>query len=84
MSATLTNGTRKTLADQIDRLDAMLDGLAEAVSRLIADHGLAATLAERGRRKVVDERVWFDRVWAVYEELTSRPRMTPVRGEEDV
>ena len=61
-----------------------VDGLAEAVSRLIADHGLAATLAERGRRKVVDERVWFDRVWAVYEELTSRPRMTPVRGEEDV
>lgn len=42
MSATLTNGTRKTLADQIDRLDAMLDGLAEAIPEAVADAVCAA------------------------------------------
>lgn len=42
MSATLTNGTRKTLAEQLDRLDAMLDGLAEAIPEAVADAVRAA------------------------------------------
>lgn len=42
MSATLTNGTRKTLSEQIDRLDAMLDGLADAIPEAVADAVRAA------------------------------------------
>jgi VIT1/CCC1 family predicted Fe2+/Mn2+ transporter len=42
MSATLTNGTRKSLADQLDRFDAMLDGLAEAIPDAVADAVRAA------------------------------------------
>lgn len=37
MSATLTNGARKTLADQINRLDSLLDGLSVAIPEVIAD-----------------------------------------------
>lgn len=39
MTATMmANGkTRKTLADQLDRLDRILDGLAEALNEAVAD-----------------------------------------------
>lgn len=48
MSATLTNGTRKSLADQLDRFDAMLDGLADAIPEAVADAVRAAvTVAVR-------------------------------------
>jgi hypothetical protein len=36
-TATLDNGVRKTLASQIDRLDAILDGLAENLNEAVAD-----------------------------------------------
>jgi hypothetical protein len=38
MTTTTTNGrTRKSLAEQIDRLDAILDGLADALNEAVAD-----------------------------------------------
>ena len=36
-TTTLDNGVRKTLASQIDRLDAILDGLAENLNQAVAD-----------------------------------------------
>ena len=37
MTMTLDNGVRKTLASQIDRLDSILDGLAENLNEAVAD-----------------------------------------------
>ena len=37
MTLTLDNGVRKTLASQIDRLDSILDGLAENLNEAVAD-----------------------------------------------
>lgn len=57
MSATLTNGTRKTLADQIDRLDGMLDGLAEAIPEAVADavHAAVAVAVREAVQSAVAE-----------------------------
>ncbi|MFO0881285.1 MAG: hypothetical protein U0840_28600 [Gemmataceae bacterium] len=51
MSATLTHGARKTLADQLDRFDAMLDGLAEAIPEAVAD-AVRVAVAEAVREAV--------------------------------
>src|SRR6476619_6961806 len=49
MSTTHLNGQRKTLATQLDRLDRILDGLAEALNEAVADavrQSVAATVGE--------------------------------------
>ncbi|MFO0877574.1 MAG: hypothetical protein U0840_09380 [Gemmataceae bacterium] len=51
MSATLTHGTRKSLADQLDRFDTMLDGLAEAIPEAVAD-AVRVAVAEAVREAV--------------------------------
>jgi hypothetical protein len=37
MTATNVNGTRKSLAEQIDRLDSILDGMADGLQGAVAD-----------------------------------------------
>ena len=49
MSTTSMNGQRKTLATQLDRLDSILDGLAEALNEAVADavrQSVAAAVGE--------------------------------------
>ena len=49
MSTTNMNGQRKTLATQLDRLDSILDGLAEALNEAVADavrQSVAAAVGE--------------------------------------
>src|SRR6476661_8027626 len=49
MSTTNLNGQRKTLATQLDRLDSILDGLAEALNEAVADavrQSVAAAVGE--------------------------------------
>src|SRR6476619_824674 len=49
MSTTHMNGQRKTLATQLDRLDSILDGLAEALNEAVADavrQSVAAAVGE--------------------------------------
>src|ERR1019366_2569168 len=71
--ATNTRTVRKSLADQLDRFDAMLDGLSEAIPQVIAD-SVREAVAEAVRQAVE----------ASIREVLSRPDMLRAALEKHV
>jgi hypothetical protein len=77
-TATTTNGVRKTLASQIDRLDSILDGLSENLNQAVADAVQGAV--ELAVRQAVGQAV-KEAVQAVLAEvLTNADLLAAVRG----
>src|SRR5215831_1476570 len=69
-TATATNGVRKTLASQLDRLDSILDGLSEALNGAVASAVEGAV--ERAVRQAVGEAV-RETLQAVIAEVVRNP-----------
>jgi hypothetical protein len=69
-TATATNGVRKTLASQLDRLDSILDGLSDALNEAVATAVEGAV--ERAVRQAVGEAV-RETLQAVIAEVVSNP-----------
>src|SRR5215470_505536 len=69
-TTTATNGVRKTLASQLDRLDSILDGLSDALNEAVATAVEGAV--ERAVRQAVGEAV-RETLQAVIAEVVSNP-----------
>src|SRR5262245_50307065 len=67
---TTTNGVRKTLASQLDRLDSILDGLSDGLNEAVATAVEGAV--ERAVRQAVGEAV-KETLQAVIAEVVSNP-----------
>src|SRR5262249_58858200 len=71
---TTTNGVRKTLASQIDRLDSILDGLSDGLNEAVATavEGAVGRAVEVAVRQAVGEAV-RETLQAVLAEVVSNP-----------
>src|SRR5262244_250344 len=69
-TATATNGVRKSLASQLDRLDSILDGLSDALNEAVASAVEGAV--ERAVKQAVGEAV-RETLQAVIAEMVSNP-----------
>src|SRR5262245_49750607 len=69
-TATATNGVRKSLASQLDRLDSILDGLSDALNEAVATAVEGAV--ERAVKQAVGEAV-RETLQAVMAEVVSNP-----------
>ena len=77
-TATTTNGVRKTLASQIDRLDSILDGLSENLNQAVADavQGAVGLAVRQAVGQAVKEAVQA----VLAEVLTNADLLAAVRG----
>src|SRR5436305_7126922 len=76
-TATTTNGVRKTLASQLDRLDSILDGLSEGLNEAVATAVEGAV--ERAVRQAVGEAVKETLQAVIAEALTNADLLAAAR-----
>jgi hypothetical protein len=77
---TATNGVRKTLASQIDRLDSILDGLSDGLNEAVATavEGAVGRAVQVAVRQAVGEAV-RETLQAVIAEVVSNPDLVAAR-----
>ena len=83
-TATTTNGVRKTLASQIDRLDSILDGLSEGLNEAVATavQGAVELAVRQAVGQAVKEAVQRkSSTGSRWQRWTAWPRMRPQPGQ---